>query len=72
MKHKPPSGVTGPMVRPYLAGSSVKRYRLPENMVMPATKSPPAQRVARVCGASEATTRVATEWTSWYFLCERK
>src|SRR5690242_58077 len=59
----PPIGVTGPAYRPNLCGSSTSRYRLPENMVMPAVNKPMA---TALCGAAtDAKVRTA-EWTSWY------
>ena len=49
MSARPPIGVTGPRYFPKRCGSSTSRYKLPENMVMPAVSSP----IATVfCGAA--------------------
>lgn len=63
IKARPPTGVTGPILR-YFCGSRVSRYRLPLNRVMPPTKRAPAPRPLR---RPRVATRVATEWMSWYF-----
>ena len=57
IKHNPPIGVTGPRNFPYFCGSSTSKYRLPENIVMPAVSRP----IATVfCGAAtEANVKTA-------------
>jgi hypothetical protein len=42
IKHSPPSGVTGPTYFPNRCGSRTSRYKLPENIVMPAVSRPMA------------------------------
>jgi hypothetical protein len=61
IKHSPPNGVTGPAILPKRCGSSTSRYRLPENIVMPAVKSAAA---TRFCGAAEVARRRTPEWMS--------
>jgi len=57
IKHKPPRGVTGPR-NFHFAGSKVKRYMLPLNMVIPAVK----RDVARVFwGAATLARTMAAE-----------
>jgi hypothetical protein len=63
IKHKPPIGVIGPINFPNLCGSSTSRYRLPENIVMPAVSRP----IATVfCGAATEANVKTAEWMSWY------
>lgn len=49
IKHNPPIGVIGPMIFPNLCGSSTSKYKLPENIVIPAVRSPMA---TVLCGAA--------------------
>jgi len=61
IRHNPPSGVTGPK-NLNRCGSSTSRYIEPENMVMPAVKSP----IASVfCGATTAAKVRTVEWMSY-------
>lgn len=59
----PPNGVTGPRNLPNLCGSNTSKYKLPENIVIPAVSKP----MARVfCGAATEANVSTAEWMSWY------
>lgn len=59
----PPNGVTGPTYLPNRCGSSTSKYKLPENIVMPAVSKPMA---SVFCGAATDASVSTAEWTSWY------
>jgi hypothetical protein len=49
IRHNPPTGVIGPITLPNLCGSKTSKYKLPENMVIPAVNKPMA---SVFCGAA--------------------
>lgn len=61
IRHKPPIGVIGPINFPNLCGSKTSKYKLPENMVIPAVSRPMA---TVFCGAATDAKVKTAEWMS--------